>query len=159
MQIPVQIANAIGPEPVQIIQPVQIVRPEVKQPTIVEIVKKKKRRFPKIKKPTKREFTCKTCLKIAAIIAAIILAAGAIAGLLMTGLLVFQHHLFYPTVSYTTTTKVSGSLTYNVGQLCQWNNQCPMNAYCSGTCRCSDNSYWDSTTGACRSGLKIKDLF
>ena len=79
----------------------------------------------------------------------VFLGLSAIVGLLMTGLLIFQNHLFYGSVSYTTTTKTSGLTTLNVGQLCQWNNQCPTNAYCLGTCQCSDTTYFDSSSGAC----------
>lgn len=94
-------------------------------------------------------------LKLFAIIGAVFLAIGAIIGLLMTGLLVFQNQLFYPVLSVTTTTKVSGAVTLNVGQLCQWNNQCPPNAYCLGTCQCSDNYYFNSLTGYCDPGIHI----
>lgn len=70
----------------------------------------------------------------------------------MTCLLIFQRQLYYPAPSYTTTTKINGLSTLNIGQLCQWNNQCPANAYCLLTCQCSDTYYFDSVSGACLNG-------
>ena len=154
MQVIEPIIQTLPSQPVQIIQPVKVVQPVTQSTTIVEVVKnKKKRRFPKLTKITKsaqRNKNIKNCLKISAIVAAIVFGLTAIIGLLMTCLLVFQHHLFYPRVAYTTTTKISKSVTLNIGQLCQWNNQCPTNAYCLGTCHCSDNSYYDTVTHTCK---------
>lgn len=153
MQVIEPIIQTLPAQPVQIIQPIKVVQPVAQPTTIVEVVKsRKKRRFTKLSKIAKlanRNKNIKNCLKITAIVAAIVFGLTAIIGLLMTGLLVFQHHLFYPRVAYTTTTKISQSVTLNIGQLCQWNNQCPANAYCLGTCHCSDNSYFDTTTGTC----------
>jgi hypothetical protein len=97
--------------------------------------------------------TQKNVLKTLGVGLGIFLALTAIVGLLMTTLFVFQHQLFYPATSLTTTTKVSGSKILNIGQLCQWNNQCPSNAYCLITCQCSDSYYFDSVTGTCIQGI------
>ena len=115
--------------------------------------KKKKFEFKNVKRAVQASTKTKAC-KILGIIAAVFFGLSAITGLLMTGLLIFQNHLFYPATSYTTTTKVSNAVTLNVGQLCQWNNQCPPNAYCLGTCQCSDNYFFDSTSGLCVPGIK-----
>ena len=109
--------------------------------------------FKNVKKAVQASTKTKAC-KILGIVAAVFFGLSAITGLLMTGLLIFQNQLFYPATSYTTTTKVSNAVTLNVGQLCQWNNQCPPNAYCLGTCQCSDNYFFDSTSGLCVAGNK-----
>lgn len=77
------------------------------------------------------------------------LAIWAILGLIFMCLLAFRRDLFYPTKYPATTTKASGSSQLNIGQLCQSNNQCPDNAYCSLTCQCPENYYFDSTSGSC----------
>jgi hypothetical protein len=115
--------------------------------------KKKKFAFKNVKRAVQASTKTKAC-KILGIIAAVFFGLSAITGLLMTGLLIFQSQLFYPATSYTTTTKFINSVTLNVGQLCQWNNQCPPNAYCLGTCQCSDNYFFDSTSGLCVPGIK-----
>ena len=115
--------------------------------------KKKKFEFKNVKKAVQASTKTKAC-KILGIIAAVFFGLSAITGLLMTGLLIFQSQLFYPATSYTTTTKVSNAVTLNVGQLCQWNYQCPPNAYCLGTCQCSDNYFFDSSSGLCVAGIK-----
>ena len=118
---------------------------------------KKKLVFKNVRKAVQASTKTKAC-KILGIIAAVFFGLSAIIGLLMTGLLIFQHQLFYPATSVTTTTKVSGSVTLNVGQLCQWNNQCPPNAYCLGTCQCSDNYFYDPTSGLCVAGIIMLEL-
>ena len=115
--------------------------------------KNKKFEFKNVKRAVQASTKTKAC-KILGIIAAVFFGLSAITGLLMTGLLIFQNQLFYPATSYTTTTKVSNAVTLNVGQLCQWNNQCPPNAYCLGTCQCSDNYFFNSTSGLCVAGIK-----
>jgi hypothetical protein len=124
---------------------------------IINQVPKRKKRvtfvFNNVKKAVQASTKTKAC-KILGIVAAVFFGLSAITGLLMTGLLIFQNQLFYPATSYTTTTKISNAVTLNVGQLCQWNNQCPRNAYCLGTCQCSDNYFFDSTSGLCVAGIK-----
>ena len=125
---------------------------------ILKQKKKKKFEFKNVKKAVQASTKTKAC-KILGIIAAVFFGLSAITGLLMTGLLIFQNQLFYPATSYTTTTKVSNAVTLNVGQLCQWNNQCPPNAYCLGTCQCSDNYFFDSSSGLCVAGILLNNIF
>lgn len=83
------------------------------------------------------------------LVLSVILFLGAAMGLLFTCLLSFQRDLFYPTTVAYTTTKANVLGYFGVGQLCQWNNQCPPNAYCSTTCQCPAHYYMDPATGAC----------
>jgi hypothetical protein len=42
---------------------------------------------------------------------------------------------------------INGDLS--IGQYCQLSNQCPQNAFCSGTCQCPLHYYFNTTSGKC----------
>lgn len=87
--------------------------------------------------------------KAICVVLSIILILIIIVVVIFTFILAFKREALIPTTPATTTTKVSGSTILNIGQICQYSNQCPVNAYCDFTCKCPDNYYVDLTTGLC----------
>ena len=74
---------------------------------------------------------------------------GAVVGIFYTTLLTFYRtaylYLYFGYYSINT----ASTTGYSIGQICQYSNQCPENAYCSTTCKCPDNYYVDLTSGKC----------
>jgi hypothetical protein len=87
--------------------------------------------------------------KAVCLILSIVLILVIILVIIFTFLLAFKRDALIPTTPATTSTKISGSTILNIGQLCQYSNQCPVNAYCDFTCKCPDTYYVDLNTGLC----------
>ena len=61
----------------------------------------------------------------------------------------YNKEAIIPTSSTSATTKLPNVTQFAIGQLCQYNNQCPDKAFCSGTCKCPKNFYYNETSGIC----------
>jgi hypothetical protein len=79
----------------------------------------------------------------------IIVALTALLMIILFGISVNQKHILVPTTTSVTTTKGGNLTDLSIGQYCLYNNQCPQNAFCSGTCQCPLHYYYNTTIGVC----------
>ena len=73
-----------------------------------------------------------------------------IVGLVFAFIATFQTALLVPTTTVSTTTlNPNTNDSYAIGQLCQYNYQCPQKAYCNISCQCPLHYYENPISGNC----------
>ena len=78
-----------------------------------------------------------------------ILIIGFLTSFIFSFILSYSKEAIIATTATKSTTKAYNQTQQAIGQSCQYNNQCPDKAYCSKTCQCPKNYYYNETNGSC----------